>query len=806
MAASSLRSFIKDVRAAKTLADERSIVTKQSAKVRTKLRDDHLPHSKRRTNIQKLLYLYILGEKTHFGQVECINLIASDQFVDKRLGYLATNLLLDEQQDLLTLLTNMLNNDLTHLNKYIVSLALMTLGSLSSNELARDLYPDVEAIMQSSKDPFLLKKALQVVAKLICKDASLLEIFPLGFLTTNILSSGLLPTHGVWLGVCKVLTAILSNITSEVPEPTINEIVQQLKVLTPQLLSKLSSLNTKNLEPAFDVQGVQDPFLQCELISTLKWIFKISTELDAKDVLSFTDKFSDLLTQLATNTDTHKNPGQAVLYEITRTIFDLNMSQPLRILGINILGNFLKTGKGVKLNNNIKYVALNTLIDVVKREPDAVQRHRTFISSCLYDPDISIKFRSLELTFAILNEDNLLELVKEIICFLEKIANPNFDRLSPYVDIDDSKDLIVYSVDHLIEKFDLYPESKESEKLRNLFKILGVVGGIINLDTINEFLITINNITKWADKIGILFEMLQATISNDRANIGSQLVSIWCIGEYADILLKFESNDKVINEISMANYLLKLDSGSRISNNCLLIHYVMTAALKLSSKISEPAAVERLRQIIKSHSKDPNLSIQTKSIQYELIFNQPNNVKRLMLTAMPKFNRNRVVNNDEQTQLRKLQHQQENAKSNTTADLLLDLLSEPAPTKNKNKAPAQHVVLPENSTLINESNQLEVYSFPVSIVEGNAHFELYFKNKGPEVTNLQSLCAVPKTQKLILGQIHPSHNDIGINQFVKQSLKISGSGNLKLRVKLSYTSRDGGPMTEQFDHKFNHSI
>ena len=45
---SSLRSFIKDVRGAKTLADERAIITKQSAKIRTKLRDDHLPHEKRR--------------------------------------------------------------------------------------------------------------------------------------------------------------------------------------------------------------------------------------------------------------------------------------------------------------------------------------------------------------------------------------------------------------------------------------------------------------------------------------------------------------------------------------------------------------------------------------------------------------------------------------------------------------------------------------------------------------------------------------------------------------------------------------
>lgn len=63
MAGSSLRSFIKDVRSAKTVAEERAIITKASAKIRTKLRDDHLPQEKRRNNIQKLLYLYVLGRK-----------------------------------------------------------------------------------------------------------------------------------------------------------------------------------------------------------------------------------------------------------------------------------------------------------------------------------------------------------------------------------------------------------------------------------------------------------------------------------------------------------------------------------------------------------------------------------------------------------------------------------------------------------------------------------------------------------------------------------------------------------------------
>ena len=62
----------------------------------------------RRNNVAKLLYLFTLGERTHFGQIECLKLLASPRFADTRLGYLGTMLLLDENQEVLTLVTNSL--------------------------------------------------------------------------------------------------------------------------------------------------------------------------------------------------------------------------------------------------------------------------------------------------------------------------------------------------------------------------------------------------------------------------------------------------------------------------------------------------------------------------------------------------------------------------------------------------------------------------------------------------------------------------------------------------------------------------
>lgn len=81
-----LRDLIRAVRACKTAADERSTITKECALIRTAFKDDKNPF--RHRNVAKLLYIHMLGYPSHFGQMECLKLIASNSFAEKRIGYL----------------------------------------------------------------------------------------------------------------------------------------------------------------------------------------------------------------------------------------------------------------------------------------------------------------------------------------------------------------------------------------------------------------------------------------------------------------------------------------------------------------------------------------------------------------------------------------------------------------------------------------------------------------------------------------------------------------------------------------------
>ncbi|CEG68748.1 Putative Vesicle coat complex AP-1, gamma subunit [Rhizopus microsporus] len=101
-----LKDLIRAVRACKTAAEERAVIQKESANIRTAFKSEN-PDT-RHTNVAKLLYIHMLGYPAHFGQMECLKLVASPKYADKRLGYLGIMLLIDEKTEVLTLVTNSL--------------------------------------------------------------------------------------------------------------------------------------------------------------------------------------------------------------------------------------------------------------------------------------------------------------------------------------------------------------------------------------------------------------------------------------------------------------------------------------------------------------------------------------------------------------------------------------------------------------------------------------------------------------------------------------------------------------------------
>lgn len=167
-----LRDLIRTVRECKTAADERAVIQKESAALRTAFKSTDTTYRYR--NVAKLLYLHMLGYPTHFGQMESLNLISAPGFPDKRIGYLALSLLLDERQQVLMMATNSIKTDLNSPNPFITGLALVALGNIGSTDMSRDLCSEVLRLFKSS-NAYVRKKAALCCVRMVRKCPELVE-------------------------------------------------------------------------------------------------------------------------------------------------------------------------------------------------------------------------------------------------------------------------------------------------------------------------------------------------------------------------------------------------------------------------------------------------------------------------------------------------------------------------------------------------------------------------------------------------------------------------------------------------------
>eukprot|EP00020_Sapocribrum_chincoteaguense_P005511 CAMPEP_0170738184 /NCGR_PEP_ID=MMETSP0437-20130122/4516_1 /TAXON_ID=0 /ORGANISM="Sexangularia sp." /LENGTH=874 /DNA_ID=CAMNT_0011076603 /DNA_START=44 /DNA_END=2668 /DNA_ORIENTATION=- len=385
-----LRDLIKKVRSAKTTSDEREIVANELAEIRGQLRKE-VPEVRQRC-MAKLLYLHTLGYSTSFAQMECLKLIVSSFYSDKRIGYLGLMILLDEKQEVTMLVTNSLKSDLSHPNHFIVGLALASLANIGSEEMCRECAPELEKIL-SGNNPYLKKKAGAAAIRSLRKapDTAAAWYTPAGLMLSE-------RNHGVVLVGATLLLEALRT------EPSLLSASDAVKISS-CCVKSLKALTVSGYAPEFDVSGVTDPFLQVALLRVMRLTGAVSAA--AAEVMN------DILAQVATNTESTRNVGNAILYEAVQTILAIRCDANLKVLAVNVLGKFLR-----QRDNNIRYVALTTLGRVVSLDQTAVQRHRNTIVDCLKDPDVSIRRRALDLIYALVNGSNVRVLVRELLNFL----------------------------------------------------------------------------------------------------------------------------------------------------------------------------------------------------------------------------------------------------------------------------------------------------------------------------------------------------------------------------------------------------
>ena len=503
-------------------------------------------------------------------------------------------LLLDENQEVLTLVTNSLKNDLNHSNQFVVGLALCTLANIASVEMSRDLFPEIETLITTA-NPYIRRKAAICAMRICRKVPDLQEHF---LAKAKMLLSD--RNHGVLLSG---LTLVISLCEAEEVEGG-EDVVEMFRPLTSGLVRVLKGLSTSGYAPEHDVMGITDPFLQVKILQLLRVL--------GRGDPATSEQINDILAQVATNTDPSKNVGNAILYESVLTILDIEADSGLRVLGVNILGKFLSNK-----DNNIRYVALNTLIKVVAVEPNAVQRHRNTILECLRDPDISIRRRALDLSFTLINEGNVRVLIRELLAFLE-VADTEF------------KPIMTSQIGIAADRF----APNRQWHVDTMLRVLKLAGNYVKEQILSSF---VRLIATTPDLQTYSVQKLYASLNEDITQEGLTLAGTWVIGEYGDSLLRGETYEaeEPIKEVRESDI---VDLFSTILNSSyatqIVTEYIITSSMKLTTRFADPAQIERIRRLMGQRTSDLSTEIQQRAVEYGNLFSY-DEIRRGVLERMP---------------------------------------------------------------------------------------------------------------------------------------------------------------------------
>mmetsp|Transcript_18547 Transcript_18547/g.27504 ORF Transcript_18547/g.27504 Transcript_18547/m.27504 type:complete len:963 (+) Transcript_18547:196-3084(+) len=621
-----LRDLIRKVRACKTASEERAVIAKESAMIRTAIREEQEHY--RHRNVAKLLFMHMLGYPTHFGQLECMKLQASPHFPEKRIGYLGMMLLLSEDADILMLATNSLKNDMNSENRFVAGLALCSIGNLATSDMSRDLAPEVDKHLKSG-NPYLRKKACLAMSRCLSKCPEMIEDF-----VDRVVTLLKDKSHGVLITVVQLMTQILlidAQTFQEEGYESIHETPCRVAFirLVPTLVKLLRNLLSMGYSPEHDVGGVSDPFLQVQILTVLRLLGSGNEEAS--------EEMNDVLAQVATNTETTKNAGNAILYECVQTIMAIESEDSLRVLAINILGRFL-----LNRDNNIRYVALNTLsrciVDQKNREDGeedansaatALQRHRTTVVDCLKDPDVSIRQRALELIYHLVNHENVEDLCAELLNYL--VLCPREHRSD-----------ICTRVLKVVDRF----SPGDRWRVDTLITMLTIAGRETSRHVQSATIVYISRSSEDLQSYAT-HKLLKAIRDDDGSQLGLMNVGIWCIGEYGDLLLNPytytpPSSNGALTEVSDAAAghgpitisFLDLEPSAIVGivEDVMSRHTcpeevrqrAVTCLAKLSDRLANagaPATIERVQQLLQKNKSSQSLEMQLRSCEYDALLN-----------------------------------------------------------------------------------------------------------------------------------------------------------------------------------------
>ena len=574
-----LTDLIQRIGDSKSKQEEDKIMSAESEILKLEIAKTSLTPTQRKECLIRAIYLEMLGHDASFSHLHAVNLTQDKNILNKRIGYLACSLLLNDSSEFLILLVSSIQKDLQSTNWVEVCMALTTIAKFANPLIIQAVCEPVMKLLDN-KDNKIRKKAVMCLYRFYQIDKNSVPE------CENKMKKML----------CDYEPAVMAATLPFYKEMAMTN-PEKIKELVGPFIVILKQVIENKLPKEFNYHRFPGPWIQNSILEILSIL--------GKDDQHSSEMMYEVIGQCLRTADRIGiNIGYATVYQCVKTICTIYPNSHLIELASNTISRFLSSD-----SPNLRCTGINGLTLIIQINPSYVMNYQNIIVDCMEENDETLKKNTFELLYKMTNLKNVEIIVEKMMNYLKKTT----------LEIQSKKD-ILQKIIELTERF--APDKSWFIKIIN--DIFINFGDMINDDILSKL---INIISEWQKEIDDLNEFKKYTIENyativeNYSTISDSFVKLmaWVIGEYT---YKLYSNDeeKIKGILEMLTYLLNKKYDTEMTK-CFLI----SAINKIHSKINY-LELNFINEVIEKYSRMKNSELQQRCLEYKRNKEKNNNL------------------------------------------------------------------------------------------------------------------------------------------------------------------------------------
>ncbi|XP_078239799.1 AP-2 complex subunit alpha-2 isoform X2 [Pogona vitticeps] len=381
-------------------------INKELANIRSKFKGDKaLDGYSKKKYVCKLLFIFLLGHDIDFGHMEAVNLLSSNKYTEKQIGYLFISVLVNSNSELIRLINNAIKNDLASRNPTFMGLALHCIANVGSREMAEAFAGEIPKILVAGDTMDSVKQSAALCLLRLYRTSP--DLVPMGDWTSRVVHL----LNDQHLGVVTAATSLITTLAQKNPD--------EFKTSVSLAVSRLSRIVTS---ASTDLQDytyyfVPAPWLSVKLLRLLQCYPPPDPSARGR----LTECLETILNKAQEPPKSkkvqHSNAKNAVLFEAISLIIHHDSEPNLLVRACNQLGQFLQHRE-----TNLRYLALESMCTLASSEfsHEAVKTHiETVINALKTERDVSVRQRAVDLLYAMCDRSNAQQIVAEMLNYLE---------------------------------------------------------------------------------------------------------------------------------------------------------------------------------------------------------------------------------------------------------------------------------------------------------------------------------------------------------------------------------------------------